>query len=574
MKKQFLFTLLLMYSFIFIEAQNCGSGDVILSTQAEVDNFISTYGGSCNTIDGNLFIGDFTSTDIYNITGLNFLTTINGGLIIEGLTSTTSLLGLHNLTTITTGISIYNMPNLSNVDALSNITHTGWFFIDRTGLDTLDAFSGIDISGDISISDNENLYDIDALSSVTNTSTDNLNITNNPSLTSIDIFNNFTSLYQIHISNNPNLNSINGLNNLNTVGNSFNIRDNDGLSTVNGFNNLTILEGTVSIAGNYALTNLDFLASVTSLGNTNIGSLYIFNNAQLSNISGLGNVSNGKVYSIQISDNASLTSLSGLNLDLATNNVAITSNGVVNFDGVIPSSRYNGSITISNNTDLTSIAFTDAVGTSVDGNVIISNNSQLTDISFFNDVSFIGGNLNVTNNALLDECCALTNFYTGNAYVHGNMDISGNNTNCNDISFIVPDCYISLQDNDNDGDLNTSDNCPDIANADQTDTDNDGVGDACDNCPTIVNTDQTDTNNDGIGDACENSSIENTGSDTGGFGIGTTTPNSQLEVTKGDVFIKNPYRGIIMKASNGKCFRYQPSPTGQLVGKEITCPDN
>jgi hypothetical protein len=42
-------------------------------------------------------------------------------------------------------------------------------------------------------------------------------------------------------------------------------------------------------------------------------------------------------------------------------------------------------------------------------------------------------------------------------------------------------------DSDGDGVPDSIDNCPHVANADQTDTDHDGVGDACDNCPKVAN---------------------------------------------------------------------------------------
>lgn len=58
-------------------------------------------------------------------------------------------------------------------------------------------------------------------------------------------------------------------------------------------------------------------------------------------------------------------------------------------------------------------------------------------------------------------------------------------------------------DSDNDGILNYQDNCPFVANPDQSDRDGDGVGDACDNCPDVSNPDQQDSDQNGVGDACE-----------------------------------------------------------------------
>jgi hypothetical protein len=71
-------------------------------------------------------------------------------------------------------------------------------------------------------------------------------------------------------------------------------------------------------------------------------------------------------------------------------------------------------------------------------------------------------------------------------------------------------------DADGDGVLDPADNCPAIANANQTDTDNDDEGDACDtdddgddiadsadNCPLTSNTNQTNTDDDTEGDACD-----------------------------------------------------------------------
>ncbi len=57
-------------------------------------------------------------------------------------------------------------------------------------------------------------------------------------------------------------------------------------------------------------------------------------------------------------------------------------------------------------------------------------------------------------------------------------------------------------DKDADEAPDATDNCPNLANANQSDSDKDGIGNACDNCPTKANVDQKDSDNDGVGDAC------------------------------------------------------------------------
>ena len=112
-----------------------------------------------------------------------------------------------------------------------------------------------------------------------------------------------------------------------------------------------------------------------------------------------------------------------------------------------------------------------------------------------------------------------------------------------------PPSQCGESDMDQDGVNDLCDNCPSVANPDQTDTDNDGMGDACDesqqppscnaqnpnspdsdgdglvdacdNCPTTMNPGQEDSDHNGTGDACEPGSPPNGG---GGGGRGDTTP--------------------------------------------------
>jgi len=62
---------------------------------------------------------------------------------------------------------------------------------------------------------------------------------------------------------------------------------------------------------------------------------------------------------------------------------------------------------------------------------------------------------------------------------------------------------VDCTDSDGDGEVDLTDNCPDVDNPSQLDGDGDQVGDACDNCPGEGNPSQDDDDLDGSGDACD-----------------------------------------------------------------------
>lgn len=105
--------------------------------------------------------------------------------------------------------------------------------------------------------------------------------------------------------------------------------------------------------------------------------------------------------------------------------------------------------------------------------------------------------------------------------VCGDVDIrAGDDTIDTDNDTVPDDCDACPVDTENDADgdgfCESIDNCPLIANTDQSDNDgddagdacnddddNDGIGDDADNCPLIANADQSDYDGDGAGDVCD-----------------------------------------------------------------------
>lgn len=108
--------------------------------------------------------------------------------------------------------------------------------------------------------------------------------------------------------------------------------------------------------------------------------------------------------------------------------------------------------------------------------------------------------------------------------------------------------FVDDLDDDNDGIPDVDDNCPLLANADQTDTDGDGFGDACDtdddndgvpdaidNCPLVANPGQEDSDSDGIGDLCDPDG-DNDGVPDGLDACPGTPPGSVVDVGGCPVF--------------------------------------
>jgi|GEM_PF-1804081 len=100
---------------------SCPTGDVLISNQAELLQFIENY-TNCTEIVGNLVINGDAITDIGF---LQNIVSVNGSCAIVG-TSLSDLSGLENLTYIGGDLQILSNPLLQNIDVLTNVSFIGY----------------------------------------------------------------------------------------------------------------------------------------------------------------------------------------------------------------------------------------------------------------------------------------------------------------------------------------------------------------------------------------------------------------------------------------------------------------
>lgn len=162
------------------------------------------------------------------------------------------------------------------------------------------------------------------------------------------------------------------------------------------------------------------------------------------------------------------------------------------------------------------------------------------------------------------------------------LDITGNEN-----------CSGGGADGDNDGIGDDDDNCPLIANSDQSDADGDGIGDACDtpggggggpdqdgdgaaddvdNCPAVANPGQADSDGDGVGDVCDTNTPGQCSS--GSAPTFTSTPTLTTNVDQlftYTVRVSDPDGGNLTIAAPGlpSCLRLLENP-GDLSSRNLS----
>ena len=345
-------------------------GDIILSSQEEVDEFIS----NTALIDGNLTIG-------YTDYG-------------DSRSNITDLTPLSNMTHITGNLRIQQNGQLDNINDLNNLQSIGGYFNvnNNDQLTTLGDFSALQTVGEyFAVWQNSNLSSLgDFL--VLQSIGENFNVNNNTELTTLGAFSDLQSVGGVFsVWQNSNLSSLGDFPALQSIGEFFNVQSNDRLLAPGNFPVLQSIGGYFNVDNSNKLTSLGDFSNLQSIEKY----FEVSNNAELTS---LGNFSSlqfiGEYF--EISNHAELTSLG-------------------NFSSLQSIGEY---FEISNNPELTSLGNFSSLQSI--GGYFRVNNNQLTTLENFPDLQTIGEYFRVHDNdklASLGSFPNLTSIGIGETYV-------------------------------------------------------------------------------------------------------------------------------------------------------------
>jgi len=262
--------------FSFNTAAQCPSGDLTLSSQQEVYEFVTAF-PFCSIIDGDVNI---SGSDIIDLSVLNNIQQINGSLLIENNPLLTNLNGLDQLSTVNGNLRLSGNLLLTGISSLGNLSHLGYSL-------TLDSNPAL-----LSLNGLEGIFAIN----------DALTIYDCVSLNSLHGLNQINSIHgQLYIGYNDGLVNLEGIDALQSSG-QLAIYNNDALQSLDGLNSLTILNwGGIDITENQSLQNIDALSNLQAV----TGEIYIRNTA-IETLDALANISPDNIWNLTITDNAFL----------------------------------------------------------------------------------------------------------------------------------------------------------------------------------------------------------------------------------------------------------------------------
>lgn len=271
----------LLFTFSFLSFGQCPTSPIVLSSQADVDNFTTNYPG-CTELQNTLTI---SGADITDLSSLNVITSVFD-LIIQDNPLLSNLNGLGNVVTINGynegayyGLKIINNSNLTDISALINMSND---------------FNNIVES--IDIVNNPLLSSLNGLQGMQNFIFF-VYIYNNDSLVDLTGLNNVVSSDNFDVVGNDNLINLNGLDSINSA---LTIQNNSSLQNLIGLT--SAFTGRINLFDNPNIQSLQGLEAVTSLS-----SFFLIGNQSLSDISAITAINYDSYYWFTIANNPNLS---------------------------------------------------------------------------------------------------------------------------------------------------------------------------------------------------------------------------------------------------------------------------
>ena len=339
----------------FTQLSTFYEGDIILSSQAEVNEFIS----NTTVILGTLTIG-YTNccsslSDITDLSPLRNVVRITGNLIIQQNGQLDNLNALNNLQTVGGRfwvINNYQLTTLGNFPALQTI---GGDFRSKGDFPALQTIGG----------DFRSNGDFPALQSIGG----DFRISNGyfPVLETIG--------GDFKKQGNPELTDVGGFPLLKYIGGSFHVGGNRELTDVGRFPSLQTIGGGFSVWGNRELTDVGRFPSLQTIG----GSFWVSSNIKLTNV-------------------GYFSSLQTIGVDFS-----VVYNDKLTYVGYFPVLQsIGGDFEVRDNDKLTDVGDFSVLD-SIGGDFEVRDNDKLTDVGDFSVLDSIGGDFVMRNNDLLTD---------------------------------------------------------------------------------------------------------------------------------------------------------------------------
>ncbi|WP_196889271.1 T9SS type A sorting domain-containing protein [Aureivirga sp. CE67] len=452
------------------DAPECPTDNLMFTSQAEVDLFKIKF-PNCTEVNVNLFIGaqpneygDYTPTDIYDLSAFSNLTSVNGYLTIQYNPDLENLDPLVNINNVGQALTIRNNETLTDISGLENILNiTGDLNIQTNAIlnECGVVCTYIDnayVQGSVNISDNA----LDCSSSIfiqescapsecppfdlnyiTQEQIDNFAVKypnctelqsvviNGADITNIDGFTNIESVNNLIIENtsipdlsglvslkyanglflqyNNEMTSFSGLQNLETIENIFQINSNDNITSTENIYSLKYINGLFLVTNNDNLTDLSAFASIEY-----IESITLINNQNLETIASL---EDGIVDNVSIT-NSNINSLNFLEFTSSLDDLNLSSN-----------------INLTNLTGLENLESID--------NLTLENNDNLNSIEVLQNLTTIHEGLQIISNDNLDDCSTVCTLVENSNITLSSIHISNNGTNCMEKETILDNCNYS-----------------------------------------------------------------------------------------------------------------------------------